>query len=90
MIHDHATIRDAIIAMTAEAINRRLAPGTETGRTDFASLGVDSVNVFEIILKIETRYPVTLRDTFLFEHRTPDDAAQALRAMLCAAESETP
>jgi len=78
----HATLRDAIIIMTAEAINRRLAPGAETGAIDFSSLGVDSVNVFEIILKIETRYSVTLPDTFLFEHRTPDDAAEALSIRL--------
>ena len=90
MTHDHPTLRDAIIAMTAEAINRRLAPGAETGCTDFAALGVDSVNVFEIILKIETRYPVTLPDTFLFEHRTPDDAAQAISAMLRANQSDIP
>jgi acyl carrier protein len=79
---DLATLRDAIIAMTVETINRRLDPGPETGQRDFASLGVDSVNVFEIILKIETRYEVTIKDTFLFTHRTPVDAAQALHAIL--------
>lgn len=77
-----AALCDAIIEITAVATRRRLSPGAATGRRDFASLGVDSVNVFEIILHLETRYSVTLLDTFLFTHRTPADAAQALHDIL--------
>ena len=81
---------DIIIEITAEATRRRLLPGAVTGRKDFASLGVDSVNAFEIILHLETRYSITLADTFLFNYRTPADAAQALHAMLHAKGLDNP
>lgn len=77
-----AALRDSIIEITAKATRRRLTPSATLGRSEFSSLGVDSVNVFEIILNLEKQHSVTLNDTFLFNYKTPDEAAYALHKLI--------
>ena len=76
------SVRDSIIAMTAEVAGRRLSPGAETGQKGFGSLGVDSVSVFQLQLKIEEAFSLSLPEDFLIVHNTPALAAEAMAAHL--------
>jgi len=84
MIDDRrvTAIRNDIIEITAKALSKRIQTTPETGRMNFASLGVDSVNAFDILNEIEKRYSVTLADDFLLIEDNPDKAARAIDAML--------
>ncbi len=48
----------------------------------FSQLEVDSVSIYQIQMRIEEHYGLTLEDSFLFEHPTPELAATALAGRL--------
>lgn len=77
-------LRDEVISFCARATGRSLERSAATGAKDFAALGVDSVSVFQLQMQLEDRFELTLPETFLFEHPTPERAAAALLVRLQA------
>lgn len=75
-------IQDTIIAYTAEVIDRELLPGSTNATKNFTSLGVDSVSVFQLQMKLENYYSLALPNDFLFEHSTAEEASSAILQML--------
>ena len=54
----------------------------ELSSRQFSQLEVDSVSIYQIQMQIEERYGLTLEDSFLFEHPTPERAAAAIAERL--------
>lgn len=79
---DPIALRDIIITMTAEVTERPIAVNDESGRRTFDLLGVDSVSVFQLQMKIETHWELMLPDDFLLRHPSPDQAASAILSRL--------
>lgn len=79
---DITSVRDVIVAMTAEVVGRRLLPSAETTQKGFGTLGIDSVSIFQLQQKLEEVYPFTLPDDFLIINNTPDQAAEAIVTLL--------
>ena len=88
---DHTRrVRDSIIAMMAEVGGRRLTASAEAAEKSFGALGVDSVSVVQLHLKIEEAFSLSLPDDFLIVNNTPALAAAVIVAHLQNSSPITP
>lgn len=75
-------VLESVVSITSKVTRRRLRRSQDVEDKHFSAMGVDSINVFEIILALEQQFEVSLDDEFLFENSTPAKAADALLGKL--------
>lgn len=83
-------IRDFIITAMAEVARRQLSPSAEIAEKSFGVLGVDSVSIVQLHLRIEEEFSLSLPDNFLIDHNTPALAAEVLATQLQASHRPPP
>lgn len=70
-----------ILFHVSDVSEARLEPAPECQRADWASLGLDSVSVFQLQMKLESEFDVVLEDTFMLKNKNPTEAASTIASL---------